>query len=210
MTGHGPMCSTSVDPRVARSRARIVTAATELLVESGPRGVTVDAIAERSGVAKTTIYRHWPSINDLLIDVIHANVPDLTPTVLETDCEAALRSVMHQVAHRFADPDWVRIVPSLVALGHEFPEVADLMRSDRFERMGPIAELIDQGVAEGALPPGLDATRATQLLIGPLFFAMIMGDVDDLAALADVVVDRLFAARRGADAGPVSRPNPRR
>ena len=198
MTGDTPVCSTSADPRVVRSKARIVAAATELLVQLGPRGVTVDAVAERSGVAKTTIYRHWPSINDLLLDVIHANVPDLTPTLLDADCETALRSVMHQVAISFSDPDWMRIVPSLIALRHEFPEVAELMRADRFERMGPIAELIDQGVAEGLLPQGLDATRATQLLIGPLFFAMIMGDVDDLAALPDVVVDRLFAGCLGA------------
>lgn len=182
------------DPRVVRSRARIIAAATEVLVDVGPRGVTVDAIAERSGVAKSTLYRHWPSINDLLIEVIQANVPDLSPTVEGVGCEEALRSVMRQLAKSFAAPEWVRIVPSLIALRQEFPEVAELMQADRFERMGPIADLLQQGVTEGVLPGDLDPSRVTQLLVGPLFFALIMGDVHDLDHLADVVVDQFFTA----------------
>lgn len=182
------------DPRVVRSRTRIIAAATEVLVDVGPRGVTVDAIAERSGVAKSTLYRHWPSLNDLLIEVFQANVPEVRPTASGVGCEDALRSVMRQVAKSFAVPEWVRIVPSLIALRQEFPEVAELMQADRFERMGPIADLLQRGVSEGVLPGELDPSRVTQLLVGPLFFALIMGDVHDLDRLADAVVDQFFAA----------------
>lgn len=196
MMREGTAASGTVDPRVARSKARIVAAATDLLVEAGPRGVTVDAIAERSGVAKTTLYRHWPSVDDLLIDVVHAHVPDLTPAVGDADCESTLRSVLHHLARSFADPDWVRLVPSLLALRRDVPELAELLQADRFERIGPITTIIERGVREGVLPAGLDPSRVTQLLVGPLFFALIMGDVNDLDALADVVVDQFFAAHR--------------
>ena len=55
-----------MDPRVARSRASLLEAATDLLVDGGPRAVTVDAVSERSGVAKSTLYRHFPSRDDLV------------------------------------------------------------------------------------------------------------------------------------------------
>ena len=61
------------DPRVARSRAAVLAATVDLLGELGHAGTTVEAIAERSGVAKTTIYRHWPSRAPLLIDAFHSS-----------------------------------------------------------------------------------------------------------------------------------------
>ncbi|MDO9175716.1 MAG: helix-turn-helix domain-containing protein, partial [Actinomycetota bacterium] len=64
---------------MVRSRACLLAAATELLVETGVRGVTVDAVAERSGVAKSTLYRHWGSVQELLVDVMRANVPEPEP-----------------------------------------------------------------------------------------------------------------------------------
>lgn len=61
-----------MDPRVARSRAAIIRAATDLLVEGGPNAVTIDAIVAQSGVAKSTIYRHWQSRDEVLLAVIEA------------------------------------------------------------------------------------------------------------------------------------------
>ena len=57
-----------VDRRIQRSRERVLEAAQELLAQSGVGGFTVDEVARRSGVAKTTIYRHWPSREALVLD----------------------------------------------------------------------------------------------------------------------------------------------
>ena len=67
------------DPRVARSRAKLLAAATEILIETGPSSVTVDAVAERSGVAKSTLYRHWESRSALLVDVLRTHRPAWEP-----------------------------------------------------------------------------------------------------------------------------------
>src|SRR5579871_5184723 len=69
------------DERVARSKRVVLAAAHELLTESGLSGVSVDEVSRRSGVAKTTIYRHWPSREALLLDACsqlgpHFDVPD--------------------------------------------------------------------------------------------------------------------------------------
>src|SRR5215475_14064822 len=56
------------DARVQRSKKPVLAAAHELLSQPGLGGVSVDAVSERSGVAKTTIYRHWRSRTALLLD----------------------------------------------------------------------------------------------------------------------------------------------
>ena len=57
-----------VDARVRRSRETVLGVTAELLFERGLAGASVDEITRRSGVAKTTIYRHWPNRNALIID----------------------------------------------------------------------------------------------------------------------------------------------
>ena len=67
--------TTRTDPRPARSRARLLEAATSLLSSGGPSAVTVDAVTRASNVARATLYRHFPSGNDLLAAAFHALIP---------------------------------------------------------------------------------------------------------------------------------------
>ncbi|MDQ2852785.1 MAG: TetR/AcrR family transcriptional regulator, partial [Actinomycetota bacterium] len=57
-----------IDPRVALSRERVLSATLELLTESGLGGLTIEEVSKRSGVAKTTIYRQWTNRNSIIID----------------------------------------------------------------------------------------------------------------------------------------------
>ncbi|MDO8105643.1 TetR/AcrR family transcriptional regulator [Isoptericola sp. b441] len=66
---------TRTDPRVVRSRAAVLAAATQLLATDGVAGTTIEAVAARSGVAKTTIYRHWPDQRALVRDAFGVALP---------------------------------------------------------------------------------------------------------------------------------------
>lgn len=182
------------DPRIQRSRAKVLAAATELLLELGPRGVTVDAVAERSGVAKSTLYRHWDSATDLLIDAMRSNVPDEVELDLTRGFEHALRALMHGAATSLSSPQLVRVLPALVSLRLQLPEVADLMRADLEERTNQCNEILKLGVKEGHLRTGLDPHRVMQVLIGPLFFAVLTEKGEGLHALADEVVGEFLAS----------------
>ncbi len=59
-----------VDPRVLRTRQSVIAATQDALVEEGYAAITIDGIAWRSGVARTTIYRHWGSLADLVIEAV--------------------------------------------------------------------------------------------------------------------------------------------
>jgi AcrR family transcriptional regulator len=60
------------DPRITRTRERVLGAAWELLNEVGFDGVTVELVSERSGVARSTLYRHWRSMPEVLRDAFAA------------------------------------------------------------------------------------------------------------------------------------------
>jgi AcrR family transcriptional regulator len=189
-----PISAADQDPRVARSHARMLAAATELLVEAGVRGVTADAVAERSGVAKSTLYRHWSSMPELLLEVMRCNVPEALPVELGAGFEAALRWWMDRGIETLSAPDWARILPALLELRTHSPEMADLLAADFDNNLATVAAILELGAAEGRLPAGLDPRRVTNTLVGPLVLAALNGDHDQLPALADYVLERFLAS----------------
>lgn len=65
------------DPRLDRSRSAILSAAVALLSEGGVKQVTVDAVTARSGVARSTLYRHFPNNTELLAAAFQELLPPL-------------------------------------------------------------------------------------------------------------------------------------
>jgi AcrR family transcriptional regulator len=195
----GVMCETNVtppscdvDPRIARSRAKLLTAATDILVESGARAVTVDAVAERSGVAKSTLYRHWASRPELLADVLRTNAPAISVPDLTQGFEFALRRLVDEIVSTTTDREWARILPALFALKQQLPEVAEVADADRDQKMTAIAAVIGLGVAEGVLPEGLDPYLVALQLLGPFLMAALLANDYDSATLADEVIRRFL------------------
>lgn len=182
----------STSPRAARSREKMLRAATDLLVEAGPRAVTVDAVAEASGVAKSTLYRHWSSRDEMLVDVVRCSVPQIAEPDLDGSFEEALRAFLAVAATTLADPEWSRIVPALMSLRATMPELAEVVETDRSSKSEILARILDLGAREGAVPPGLDPQHVDRLLFGPLVFTAILGDHERLESLAGFVVDRFI------------------
>jgi AcrR family transcriptional regulator len=66
----------TANPRVRRTRDRILAAARDLLSEAGPAGLTYSLLAERAGVTRQTLYRHWPARAALLVALILEDADD--------------------------------------------------------------------------------------------------------------------------------------
>jgi AcrR family transcriptional regulator len=184
------------DPRIARSRAKMLAAATELLVEQGHRAVTVDAVAERSGVAKSTLYRHWDSRVALLVDVVRSNAPEISPPQPSLGFDESLRALVRAFADAFADEEWAHIMPALFALKRQIPEMAEFTASDHDEKLCVLRDVLDKGVAEGRIPSGLSPEMVANTLVGPLIASCMVGNVDDLHDLGDYVVERFINSYR--------------
>lgn len=174
----------------------MLAAATELLVEQGHRAVTVDAVAERSGVAKSTLYRHWESRVALLVDVVRSNAPEITPPDTSLGFDASLRALVHGFADAFADEEWAQIMPALFALKRQIPEMAEFTASDHDEKLCVLRDVLAKGVAEGRIPSGLDPELVASTLIGPLIASCMVDNVDGLHKLGDFVVERFIDSYR--------------
>lgn len=188
----GGVADLAPDPRVARSREAVLGSARELLVEGGPSAVTVDAVVARSGVAKSTIYRHWESRDELLVDVMRCTAPKLPAPAPELDFAGAVRSLARHVGEIFADPEWARMVPALMMLKQHVAEVADLEEVLHREQSDVLAEVVRRGVAEGRVDPDDDVDEIAAQLVGPLFFAVMTGEIAIDEAFCDRVVDRFL------------------
>lgn len=184
----------TTDARVARTHAAVLRSATDLLVEGGPSAVTVDAIVARSGVAKSTIYRHWDSRDEILVAVISNCAPNLSVPDPSLAFEEALRALCSDICASLADPEWARVFPALLTLRYHKDGVAHLDQRLEERRERAIDEVLRRGIAEGRLPADLDLDRAGSLLVGPLLIANLIGKPALDQAFCDHVVDCFLRA----------------
>jgi AcrR family transcriptional regulator len=183
------------DPRIARTRAAVVQAATDLLVEGGPAAVTVDAMVARSGVAKSTIYRHWDSRDAILVSVLEHCVPRLAPLPPELGFHDALEALTADVVTRLNDPAWTRILPALLLLRLHEDGIADIEARMEEHQDDLFADVLERGVAEGVIRPDVDRRQASATWLGPLLLARLTGRLPldgDLATHVVGVVERVY------------------
>jgi AcrR family transcriptional regulator len=160
-------------PRRAAARPEIIEATLGLLAERGFQAATMEAIAERAGVGKNTIYRRWASKEELVADAIH----DLSPEVEVLEGATLYEVLLHQireVSRLFADPLLGRILPGLLGELHRNPEFAHAW-GERVVRpyREAIDELLRQALERGDLRQGTDPDLITDLLVSPPFVRIL-------------------------------------
>ena len=192
-----------MDARIERTRTAVMDAATELLLEGGPSAITMDGVVARSGVAKSTLYRHWPTRDALVIDVfghIAPNLPDPDPNLT---FEEGLRVLAHSFVEIVNDPYWKRLIPAMLLLKSEMHEIAELDADLQKHQADVVTPVLECGVHEGWLAPGFDADCIATLLIGPILMAALTDSTPLTDEFADRCVDHFLAGVRGTTAAAV-------
>jgi AcrR family transcriptional regulator len=185
-----------MDPRVSRTRALVLQTATELLVEGGPSALTIDAIVSRSGVAKSTIYRHWPSRHDILLAVIESRAPRLPEIDPDVDVVTGLRLVVRAAAASLNDPEWARMMPAMLLLRNHEADIKAIDERLELQRHEVLTSLLERAEREGIVTAGLDIPESISHLFGPLLFAYATDSITIDEGFADRIVDQFLAAHR--------------
>ena len=195
------MTDGSTDPRPARSRARLLDAATALLRSGGPSAVTIDAVTRSANVARATLYRHFPSANDLLAAAFMSLIP---PAPMPPD-EGSLRERLTAIVAAWGESisevpttltamAWLSLGPDIGQLPVRHadagsPQLRSLRERIAEQYSAPFDAIFDSPQAAAELEP-VDRTMAFALLIGPLAFGRISTLVDfDYQAVAIAAVD---------------------
>jgi AcrR family transcriptional regulator len=184
-----------MDARKQRSRDRILGAARELLLEAGREGTTIDGIAVRSGVAKTTIYRQWPSRDALLIELLTEATTPRPPTdtgSLPGDVASFARAIAAELSEPFRAAATAALLGGPPEGGDD--ELAELRRQVADERQTHARRIIRKAIARGELPPRTDAAELVRLVAGPLLYRRFAEGRPVTAALADRVATRALHA----------------
>jgi AcrR family transcriptional regulator len=162
--GDGP------DPRVLVSRERVLTATLDLLMEAGLDELTIDDISRRSGVAKTTIYRHWPNRSALVIDAC-SRMTDSEDAPPDTgSLEGDLRAILTSIAELLGTARWSSIVPSIVDVAEHDPAFADIHARIQRGHAAPLRAALDRAALRGEIPSTAEPAAITAALLGPLFY----------------------------------------
>lgn len=181
------------DPRILRTRAAVIDAAVDLVVEGGPTALTVDAVVTRSGVAKSTIYRHWPTRDDLLVGVFDACAPQFPEPPDDASFVEATRMYLHGIVRSMSEPRWSRMMPALLTLKAHEPGIASVEQHMKDRQDVIMRELIGRGIHEGRVRPDIDPAEAIALLVGPLVFVVLTGSMELTEGFADRALEAFLA-----------------
>lgn len=181
------MAGERTDPRPARSRARLLDSATALLRTGGPSAVTVDAVLRGANVARATLYRHFPSGNDLLAAAFHSLIPPAPMPPDQGSLRDRLIALLEAWATHIADAPALLTAMNWLALGGELQqmpntdstEVRTLRERIAQQYAAPFDAIFDSPQAAAELGE-FDRATAMTLLLGPLVAARLstLPDID--------------------------------
>ncbi|MEU8797581.1 TetR-like C-terminal domain-containing protein [Spirillospora sp. NPDC048819] len=171
-------------PRDAGADEQILRAAEEELLARGYAAFAVDKVAKAAAVAKTTLYRRWPTKDHLAIAVI-ARMQDEVPVPDTGDLRADLVDYLEQIAlglnrtrragpGRDPDDPSAGLVGELVAAAARHPDIGALVRAVFEQRNALVIGLIDRARRRGGLRPDTDPELLFDQLSGALYYRLLI------------------------------------
>ena len=178
----------------AKAHEDVLAVTWKLIASRGIDRLSVDAIAEASGVSKATIYKHWPNKEALCLEAIGRLQSKLPPgSATESPRNEMIRLLEHLGDTTRPSP-LTRIMPKILGYASTNPQFLKAW-ADRIEepRRARVAQLIERAVAAGELRPDVDLAVAVHALLGPVLYARMMRTTVT-AKMAERIVDMFWKA----------------
>jgi AcrR family transcriptional regulator len=178
-------------PRDVRATERILRAALELGEEIGFEGLTIEGVAARAGVGKTTIYRRWPNVWAIVVDAVLAEVTRVAPVLAKPTARESFTASIRLVARAFRGHHG-NVLRALIGR----VQVDDTLRQAVGERWllarrQESRQIVRRGIESGELRAGLDPDVVLDALYGPLYHRLLLPYDGTEVRLSDAYVDAL-------------------
>jgi len=193
-------------PRSEKAREAILNAAAELLLARGLGAVGMDAVAERAGVSKATIYRWWPTKETLALDALYHEWAAARPPARETgSLREDLLSLLRPWVRLLRKRPYGRVIAALIAEAQADPAFAEQYRERFVEpRRDQARPLLTRAIERGELPATTDIELALDLLYGPLYHRLLHGHAPLSERFLRQLVGTVLAGLRSAQIGPAA------
>jgi AcrR family transcriptional regulator len=192
MPSQSPSPTNRGRPRDPRTRAAILTAARALLEKGGLTAVTIEAIADKAGVSRPTIYRYWPNAPAVAMAAFLEASGAPAAGKASRSPLAALRAQLHAIADAFAAPTG-RSVAAMIAAAQSETELAKAFRNEFIARNRDAARiLIERCIEDRLVVAPADIDLALDLIFGPLFYRLLMGHAPITRGLVDQLLETVI------------------
>lgn len=181
-------------PRSERARLAVLAAAGELMLEGGLNAASMEAIAERAGVSKATIYKWWPSRGAVALDGFLVQAQDTIAVPEGLSTRDALHFQLLALIRLFRDGPSGPLMRALVSQADCDAEIARAVRERWLAPRRAVAvDILRTAIAAGELRADVDLAVVTDQLFGPVYYRLMFGHepLDD--GLADRLVDQTMA-----------------
>ncbi|MFE1170983.1 TetR/AcrR family transcriptional regulator [Streptomyces sp. NPDC058773] len=205
-TAHHAPGETRPGGRTARTRQAVLTAVFQELGEGGFAGLTMEKVAQRSGIHVATLYRRWRSIEGLVCELLadlSSGVPLPDSGSLPTDLHTLARSI----ADFYGEARMSSLIEAVVSAAARDPQAAAVLRSFFSERMALATRMVLRAVDRGELPVDTDPEGVLSALGAPFCYRILIArrpvdrDLAESAATAVWAAACAGAYRRKGEGG---------
>jgi AcrR family transcriptional regulator len=160
--------------RTARTRDAVLAATLAELAEHGYAQLTIEQIAQRSGVHKTTVYRRWGGVDGLLVDALGAAITDDWTAPDTGTLLGDLTAINAELLATFTDPVAGAVPTAVISAAFQSAAASNALRAfyaDRYERC---AVAVTRAINRGDVPADTDGTEVVRASVAPLFHRLFI------------------------------------
>jgi AcrR family transcriptional regulator len=181
-------------PRDAAADARILAATFGQLVNAGYGGLSIEAVAAEAGVAKTTVYRRYPTKRELVLAALNREVP-FAPPPPDVPAREGLELFVRVAIRMLIESGAVRVLASLLVEDQREPGILDAFRANLLEpRRAQVVAMLREGVERGEIRPDVDPYVVTEMVAGAIFGHHVVLGLPTTEAWIQSLVDHVWHA----------------
>ncbi|MFJ2755404.1 TetR/AcrR family transcriptional regulator [Nocardioides sp. NPDC087217] len=197
MTQRAPSGAAVLQPDVT---AAIVTAVLGELVERGYARLAMEGVAKRAGTSKSSLYRRWPTKQDMVLAVL-ADISVPMADVVDTgDLRRDMRAAAESMAAWLAAEPYAKIIPDLIAEAHRTPALAEAISISIAEpRRAHLRSLLTRAIDRGDLPADTDLEMAQDIVAALIYWRLVVRQAPVESHYLDHVTDTALRALRAVD-----------
>ena len=183
--------------RKTRVRTAVLAAAADVLRADGYAGLTMERVAAESGVAKTTLYRTWPTkaalCMELYLDVAERELRDPDTGDVARDLKAIAQTVINLQKRTVAGPAFI----GLIAEAQISPDTRSAFLAEFAEKRREITRaVLRRAIARGEIRRGTDIDLVIDVIGGATMFRLLQGHAPLTKRFSDALVDMVLTGCR--------------
>jgi AcrR family transcriptional regulator len=176
----------------------VLAATLAALAETRYRDLTVEQVAQRAGVAKTTVYRRWGSTEGLVLDLLRDLTAGRPPAPDNGNLDSDMRALARDILAAYANPGLSTVVASVVSAAVHLPEARQTLSEFFTARTTEMAIIAERAVQRGDLPADTDPVEVIRMLGAPFYYRrFITGEPVDEEVADRAAAAAVAAARAG-------------